>query len=590
VGGIDIDSREINLSMIGFITRKINSPMSLSELLAVIMDVTRDLFMTEGSSLLLYDEESNELIFDVVIGEKGDIIKGQRIPVGTGIAGIVAETGKGLIVNDAPNDPRHFKGIDIKSVFHTKNILCVPMNVMGKFIGVIEVVNTIDRDGFDGADMELLMFIADQAAIAINNRRLYHDLSNRVAELTSLYDISQSLSFAIAGEDVFRNGIKAIAKALNADKASIILYDKNAGKLVLKYSYGLSDYVENDARVEMASSIAGYVFKSGDPLIVSDIDREISLNRVINWDHYKTKSFISLPISYKNNIYGVLSLADKKDGKSFDSFDLRVLSTIRNHIAEIYENILNRKDIESRKRLIQDIDIASEIQRKILPRLPERLGDQCMAGFTRPAKMIGGDFYDLFIMNDYKYSLMVADVSGKGIPAAMFMGTARSVLRAEFRINNRPARLMAYSNKTIYDNSEHGMFVSLFYAVIDAKKRSITYGNAGNNEQVLLRRDSGEAVYLNAKGRALGISNDSVYEQKTEKYRPGDMLLLFTDGVLEFLGDLDLDLGMKNLVDMAKIYMDKNPSELIQYLRDSIDRKAVEEDLLDDITIIVVRL
>lgn len=562
--------------------------MEISELLASILDLAKKLVNAEGSSLLLTEPSTGDLIFYIVAGDKGTAIMGEKVPRGQGIAGSVATNGEPLIVNDVENDPRHFKDTDLKSNFKTRSVLCVPITIKGELMGVLEAVNDIKRTGFDKWDQKLLSFLADQAAIAISNRRLYDELKERVDELTLLYDISQSISFATAGEDIYQSILNSVSRSLNVERASIIFHSDNREKLHVTASVGLPASVDRNCEVPVNSSISGFVYKNAYPLIVSDIENEKSLPLTGTREQYKTPSFISIPIQLKNEIIGVFNLADKSNLQSFTSFDLRVASTIATHIAEIYQNQLYQQKIFEQRRLTQEISIASHIQKKILPPIPSNIGEHLLSAFSQPAKEMGGDFYDFFQVEDDKYGVLIADVSGKSIPAALFMGSARNIIRAEARIYNQPARLLSTANKYIFEDSESGMFVTVFYMLIDMHNNLITYGNAGHNNQLLLKMQSHEVVHLNARGKALGLMEDSKYEEKVIMYEPGDMVLLFTDGVLEYLGNGDIDDGERELVDSVFKY-NYTPAELTAFYKEHLAKKIIEEDFIDDFTFFSIR-
>jgi sigma-B regulation protein RsbU (phosphoserine phosphatase) len=211
-----------------------------------------------------------------------------------------------------------------------------------------------------------------------------------------------------------------------------------------------------------------------------------------------------------------------------------------------------------------------------------------MSAFGKPAKEMGGDFYDFFQFEDEKYAIVIADVSGKSIPAALFMGSARNIIRAEARIYNQPSRLLTTANKYIFDDSESGMFVTVFYMLIDCHNNLITYGNAGHNNQLLIKNKSKEVIRLNAKGRALGLDKNSKYEEKVAMFDQGDMALLFTDGVLEYLGNGDIDLGEKELIDIV-LKNKYEPDQLVKFFRERLDQKTVEEEFMDDFTFFAIR-
>lgn len=554
------------------------------------MDSAKYLLNAEGSSLLLTERETGDLIFDIVIGDKGDVIKGEKVPKGKGIAGLVAETHQPIVVDDVKKDRRFFDGIDKISKFITKSILCVPMIVMGEFVGVLEIVNAIGRDCFDEWDLQKAQYVADQAAVAINNRRLYDDLMKRIDEITSLYEVSQSISFSGSEDDLLQNILNSLSTSMGARRASIFLHDPERQRLSLKASVGLPEQAGIDPEIRMSDSVTGYVFQNGDPMIVTDIRMELPSQFKSPDRNYSTHSFISLPIMHQKKTIGVISLADKKNTNNFDSYDLRVLSTVSSQIAEIYQNLLNQKHAEDRKRLAREIDIAAEIQKKILPVIPESLNGHRLAAFNRPAKEIGGDFYDFFKFDNNKFGLLVADVSGKGIPAALFMGTARNVVRAETRIDRSPARLLKNANYLIYQDSESGMFVTLFYVVVDSHNSIFTYGNAGHNTQLLIK-NSGKIITLSAKGKALGLVDIDEYEERVQFFEQGDLLLLFTDGIIEHLSgeSLDIEHGEEKLINIALRYKDRDPVELIDYIKLELEKDSVSDEVRDDLTVFALK-
>jgi phosphoserine phosphatase RsbU/P len=580
------DRKTLSLAKLSYINHQINSSMELSDLLNVILETGKEIVHAEGSSLLLADKSTGDLEFLVVHGDKREVIKGQKVPRGKGIVGIVAQTERPLIVPDAHSDPRFFKEIDHKSEFITRNILCVPMMVMDKFVGVLEAVNSIGRESFDETDLKLLTYIADQAAIAFNYRNLVDELTSRIDELTALYEISQALSVSKFDRNALEHIMTSISHALSAERSSLLMYNQARDKLVLIASYGLPGDINPGLEIDIDDSVAGHVFKTGDPLIVVDREKDFPFLPMDNSRTYRTRSFISAPVHHNNQTIGVLSITDRKDSSIFDSINLRVISTIATHVADAYRNIEYLKNLESQRKLEQEIDIAAEIQRKILPSIPESFRGHRMAAFNRPAKEVGGDFYDFFNVNESKYAVLIGDVSGKGIPAALFMGSARNIVRAEMRINSQPASLLAHSNKYILEDSEHGMFVTLFYMLVDTHNSIITYGSAGHNPPFIIRNRNREVVRMQARGKALGIMKDATFEERIILYEPGDVLILFTDGVLEYLGDRNIDDGEEKLVELALANFDSPPSEIIEILESSLNEKSIDSEFMDDFTIL----
>ncbi|HOJ92626.1 MAG TPA: HD domain-containing protein [Dictyoglomaceae bacterium] len=188
------------LNLILEVSKEINSTLNLSELLQIIMRLTKTQLSAEASSLMLLNEEENFLSFEVALGEKGDEVKRFTVRVGEGVAGEVASTGKPIIVNDVEKDPRFSPKLDSLTKFKTRSIICVPLKYKDKIIGVIEVINKINYQNFSKEDLEILQAIANQAAITIENARLYEELKKL------LFSIVESLASAIDAKDPYTHG------------------------------------------------------------------------------------------------------------------------------------------------------------------------------------------------------------------------------------------------------------------------------------------------------------------------------------------------------------------------------------------------
>jgi sigma-B regulation protein RsbU (phosphoserine phosphatase) len=159
------------------ISTSLNSTLNLPELLQLIMSSAKELLRAEACSVMLVDEDTNELVFEVAVGEKSDEVRKLRIPPGKGIAGRVAQTGEPMTVSSAKDSPHFYAGIDQTVGFATRNMLALPLRTKDRIIGVVEVINAQGRDGFDEKDLKLAQALSSQAAVAIDNARLYQKLS-----------------------------------------------------------------------------------------------------------------------------------------------------------------------------------------------------------------------------------------------------------------------------------------------------------------------------------------------------------------------------------------------------------------------------
>jgi len=557
--------------------------MSFQRLLATITDSAADLLSAEGASLLLRDKKSDELIFDVVVSDKGEIIRGKRIKIGVGIAGHVAKTGESTVVNDVMSDSRFYNEIDETSGFSTRSAIASPIQIHGKLIGVIEAVNSKSAGGFSDEDLSMLHYLCDAAALSIQTHELVMSLKNRVDELTCIYEISQSIYFSENIPELLHRVICAIQKVIHSNRCSFVILDDNAESV----KYFVSSNGEN-YEISLKDSLIGHVIKTGDPLLVFDLENEDRCQPGINMGNYKSKSFICIPMKLKHKVIGVLNVTDKSDSDTFDSFDLRVLSTISQQVAEMYDNVREYRDDAERRRIEHDLHIAAEIQKQSLEELPEHVNGMTIAGFIRPARYVGGDFFEVTEYNDRFISVSVGDISGKGIPAAIFLSTVKNALRHEVIRNNMPESLFRNVNKWICNESYNGMFCTFFYALIDREDKLIHYASAGHNPQIFYSKKDDRFLEMKTSGRPLGVMLDGGFKSKSIPYVSGDMLVLYTDGLIEQGGHSEF--SMDEMYALIRENVKNDAQAVSDIIRIQVENRALEREPHDDSTLLVIKM
>ncbi len=583
------ETSPINFSVIFLINEEITPRKNLDELYDSIVSIATRVIKSEASSLLLYNKDDHQLYFKSTTDEGMNRMLGERIPSNSGIAWEVFKTRKTLMINNAVSDIHFFDGVDKATGFNTRNLICVPMMARDEFVGVLEVVNSNSAESFTDTDVSLAEIIAMISAHAITGRMLYDDLKKRVEELNALFELSRAASLAESDTDFFHRAITILSNSLQVERGSLILYNEKTGRLEIAAIHGSAIPVGSPVPED---SVASYVFKTGEPMNVRDVRTDIPEWLKKKQAAYSSHAFVSVPVYYNNSIIGVINLTDKTNRRLFDEFELHVLSALGTHIAGVYRTYVDRRDEERRRKLKQELDIASEIQRRNLARIPNVFCNMNISVLYEPAKEIGGDFYDFFVIDSNRCGLLVADVAGKGIPAALFTGTVRNIIKFGIQNDPTPAKLLHGSNLFIVDESEYGMFVTVFYTLIDTASKTITYSSAGHNEQVLVKRSSGEIKLLNVSGKPLGIVKNAAFTETSVNYEPGDLLLLFTDGLVESLGDdgEDLDLGYEKISDILKNNINQPAEIILNILRNAIRDNSPGNELMDDLTVIAVNL
>ncbi len=257
-------------------------------------------------------------------------------------------------------------------------------------------------------------------------------------------------------------------------------------------------------------------------------------------------------------------------------------------IESVRDMTLLRRAEKTLERSKAELRIASDIQRSFLPEHIPPVAGFDMAAISIPAMEVGGDFYD-FIPGNGSVGMVIADVSGKSIPAALFMALSRTIVRANATHHERGIDVLQEANDMISADSHSGMFVTLFYGVLDQSSRDLVYANAGHPPPILLRGGSDEIVKLDVTGIALGAISGVEYEERKVALLPGDMVILYTDGVTEAINSDVEQYGLKRLCTVAQRYRNLSSQGIIEKILEDISQFSGEQAQFDDITMIIAK-
>jgi len=580
---------QIDISLFFKINEEISPKKHLYDLYKSIVNISAELTKSETAYLLLHNKNDNRLYFRSNSGPDNYKIIGEPLPGDPCVELNVFRERKSVFVNSKGGDDFLYKEITRFTGIQTRNLICAPMTAHGEAVGIIEVINFSGGPAYSEKEKSIMEIIAMISAAAITNRLLYEDLKKRMEELNALYELSNAAVEASDEVEFFRRVLGILAASLNVERASLIFYNRERKQLEVTASYGSS---VPEGTVISDDSIAAYVFKNGRAMNVQNVLTDIPDFITKRGAGYKSDAFVSIPLFFNGNIVGVLNLTDKKNRRLFDEFEMHVLSSIINHVTGIYRNYSNRRSEEKRRKLMQEVKIASEIQRKNLARIPRCSGGISISVLYEPAREVGGDFFDFYEIGESISAFIIADVSGKGIPAALFTGTVKNILRAEQKTNYEPVSLFTCSNSLILSESEYGMFVTAFYIIVDENGRKLFFSSAGHNEQMLVRRKGQEVVSLKTSGKPLGITDNASYSANSISYEKGDMLLLFTDGLVEALDgeDMDIEEGFRKLGEIVISNINESGERLLNIIRNAVRDNSLNIELADDLTVLIINL
>ena len=370
---------------------------------------------------------------------------------------------------------------------------------------------------------------------------LSKNLLDLYEEVNLFYGITARMHQVGKADGICNTILDRACEIVKAARASILLADPHTGILRVAASRGMTPQQAAAVRVKPGEGVIGRVMKSGQAVVVDDagsLDRE----RRSAEERYASRSFISVPLRVFNPEelsgsapaqagrhapLGVLSMTDKAGERPFTSGDVKLLSALASQAAVLLDNT-RLAGIE------REIGLARDIQASLLPQRAPKVPGAELAGICVAARNVGGDYFDLLALPGGKAGILIADVSGHNVGAALMMAVSRAVLRTEIDRGDDPAEVLARANRLLEpDLARAELFVSVFFAVYDPATGVLSYANAGHNPALVRRSFGGPLEPLDAEGILFGVLGDAAFTRKQVTLREGDLVLLYTDGLTE---------------------------------------------------------
>jgi phosphoserine phosphatase RsbU/P len=399
-------------------------------------------------------------------------------------------------------------------------------------------------------------------------RSFSREIAERYEEITLLYSISEILGSIISLEDASRTILAEVASILGASRAALWVHDADARRLTLAAVEGGEGQTQ-PIGVDDPCSVTAAVFRDARPVILAP-GEEYHRDDCAAGDRQRG-SFLSVPVSYtppegETRTVGVINLIGREGNDGFSAGDMKLLSAIASQIGAAVEN--NRLISESlrQERMVRELELAHDLQLKLLPPLEQFDGYAQVAARCVPAESVGGDFYHLFRLPNGRLGVLIGDVSSHGFGAALIMALTISAVAIHASEGDAPSEVLHRTHRAVIDELENTeMYLTLFYGVIDPAAGTLVYSNAGHGHAFRIRGD-GEAERLQATDPPFGIVDRDTYGEATTGWTPGqDVLFLFTDGLSDALDAGEIE-GERVLVDEAVRLRADAPETVIERL------------------------
>jgi sigma-B regulation protein RsbU (phosphoserine phosphatase) len=415
-----------------------------------------------------------------------------------------------------------------------------------------------------------------------------------IDKLRLLLDITQKISRSLDLQEVLNLVMDTLGSLVPYDAAGIyVLRCYNTNKAALSKDatvfhaeavrgYDIDDLT--DLQLKMGEGIIGHVAASGQAVISPDVHND---KRYVNARPETQSEMVAPIISTNDEVIGVFDL-ESDQLNAYTEDDLEVLRLLAAQVAIIIEKVMLHQQLIEKKRLEGQLEVARQVQLELLPASDPKLDGFDICAYNYSTEEVSGDYYDWVRIYEDQIGLVIADVSGKGVPAALLMAFLRASLRAAIHIGYSPHISMAKVNYLLWESIERNQFVTAFYGVLDASNKTLAYSNAGHNPPLLMEAD-GTARFIERGGLPLGMFRDTRYYEYYLPLEQGQTLVLYTDGVTEATNESGQEYERERLEKCVRAGRHLSAKELINSIYADVLEWTGGRGATDDITFFIIK-
>lgn len=458
-------------------------------------------------------------------------------------------------------------------------------------------IELLFRDDIANPDLTTTTSLLESEGLDFSVRRLASVLPEETGEHSELEKISCLLDFhysfgkAFSAEKTFHHILKSALRISGAERGFVLR--NQDGEFV--YALGLdgSGRTLGETEFRTSRSVVDQVTRTGQPVFMTQgIKGDLAAQASIVAMNLRAVACLPLEaISHESSapaVMGILYLDSHKYMHSLSGLDEKLLTRLAGEAGNVLEKLELVETLAERQRIEQELAVAEEIQRALLPRSLPSFEPFRIRAYCRPTRHLGGDFYDFISISETELAGTLADVSGKGIPAALLSSLTLGALNMEFRTSSHPGRVINGVNKLLCQKTPVNRFVTLFLFQIDANGNG-QYISAGHNTSYLFRAATGELEELPSGGIPLGMFPFAVYESNPLQLAPGDTLVVYSDGLTDAENRAGQEFGEENLRDLVRTHSAHGADVLESKLLDALDRFTQGAPQTDDITFLLIQ-
>jgi phosphoserine phosphatase RsbU/P len=572
------------------------SILDLDELIETVARRIREALDYKFFSLFLVDEARGGLVWKKAVGySPEEAPAGKVIPFDCSVASAARREGHTIIVGDVSRDSRYLP-IATEEGSQPRSEIAVPLTLPreNRIVGVM-TLESLEPDYFTREHERALSALGNHLAVALEHARVYDELRRRTSAMKTLIEIGHEITSILELDRLLNHIAALLARIIDYEFLLVGLIDEAREELVwhVEEGYGATKR-EHASRTKLSHGVVGRAVRERRTQIVGDVSCDPDYYVTNNWEDQGQRSEIAVPLIYEDKVIGVLALESSRVN-SFDEYHGRLLENIANNLSIAVANArLYAEHVERERQLEREILMARDVQRAMIPDAPPPIKGFDIAARLEPALNLSGDFYDYIPLSSDRTGdragILIGDVAGKGVRAAMGMAAARSILRSVARRGGGPARVLRDANLRLHRDLGRQLLLTLVYAVLDSKTKTINYCNAGHNPPLLVKA-SGKWRALKTGGLLLGVFDKQQYKSETLRLEKGDVILFYTDGLTDAHTPLPhrIEFGEERIIEFLLEHRHLRAPAIIEAFLKHIEEFTAGAHQHDDLTLVVIK-
>jgi len=579
-------SDQDRLATLFALSREVSGVLDLDELLPQIPRLIAQLTPFGVFSMYLLDDATQMLRIAYAEGYPEEAARQVRLSLGEGTVGTAVQEQRSVLVGDVTADPRY-----ISIVPGVKSTLVVPLRHKGRAIGALNLLSN-ERDAFDDTDEAMLRAFAAHIAQAIVNARLFESEKEYSDTMATLAEVGREMSGILDLDELLTRVAHHVKRVIAYRTFGIALVNESTGLIEFKVAIRYGEGADTTA-MKVGEGLLGYAVQHKEVVLVPDVSTDTRyINAVPD-----ARSELVVPLMVKDKCIGAFDL-ESPELNAFSQRHVELLTPLASQAAVAIENARLWEELRANEmRLEKEVRFAQRVQMALLPKeLPKRLRSVDVAWHFDAARELGGDLYEFLAPEPNQFVVAVGDVSGKGVPAALYSVFAGEVVRARTfrkRITKEqggPGTMLTAINRILHERQLEEYYCTLCYAVFDLRHHVVTMANSGLPYPIRCSADGSSCQQIEMPGVPLGSFGTTSYDEIVLPAHAGDVFVFCSDGIFETFNEDGLELGAAPIIDIVRTHRDRPASEIVAKIFDTMSAFRGSAMQTDDQTAVVVRI